>query len=158
MRQKFSRRDLDSLKAIYSLIQECSEKAEFSHKTEISLQRLRTRLHQAEFYDFLSGVLIKKSKLLEEGGLSKVYNAESSPFPWDIRADSLALHQRWLYGRLDPHLLVGIDSKHKTNTAGKTVKTRNLNRDYQGLRSANCIGENDLINGDWWWVAFELML
>ncbi|MCJ1479535.1 hypothetical protein MMC13_008221 [Lambiella insularis] len=151
MREKFNRRDLDSLKAIYGLIQECNNPTISGSDASTSFRRLRTRLHQAETaYDFLSGVLIKKSKLLDEGGLPSVFSAQNGIFPWDLRADSLALYQRWLYGRLDPHLLVGINTKQKKNAAGKSMKTYSLNRDYQGLRSANCSGENNLTNGQWW--------
>ena len=77
---------------------------------------------------------------------------ERNTFPWDIMSDSWTLYRRWLSGQLDPHLLVGIESKNKTTASGKAVKSRNLDREYQGCRSANCVGENELVNGQWWLV------
>ncbi|MCJ1404327.1 hypothetical protein MMC11_007552 [Xylographa trunciseda] len=149
-RQKFARKDLESLKNVSRLIQECQSTARSGVQEETALSKLRKRLHQAEFFDFLSGVLIKKSRLLEDGGLSVVFLEEHSTFPWDIKSDSWSLYQRWLSGRLDPHLLVGIESKKKTTANGKSAKSRNLERGWQGGRSANCAGQNELINGQWW--------
>ncbi|MCJ1439240.1 hypothetical protein MMC27_008632 [Xylographa pallens] len=149
-RQKFVRKDLESLKNLCRLIQGCLNTPGNSAQLDVALAKLRKRLHQAEFFDFLSGVLIKKSRLLEDGGLSVVFLEKRNTFPWDIMSDSWSLYRRWLSGQLDPHLLVGIESKNKTTASGKSVKSRNLERGYQGGRSANCVGENELVNGQWW--------
>ncbi|MCJ1394159.1 hypothetical protein MMC18_007037 [Xylographa bjoerkii] len=151
-RQKFARKDLESLKNLHRLIRECLGTAENGTLSNATLAKLRKRLHQAEFFDFLSGVLIKKSRLLEDGGLPVAFHEEGSTFPWDIKSDSWSLYRRWLGGQLDPHLLVGIESKSKTTASGKSVKSRNLEREYPGGQSANCPGENELINSQWWFV------
>jgi hypothetical protein len=102
-------------------------------------------------YGFLDGVLVKKYKLLEVGGLPTVFDSTESIFPWDIRADSFALYQRWLTGRLDPHLLAGIETKKRIKAGGKPAQvSRNLQRGYLGIRSASCSGNNGLQNGQWW--------
>ena len=150
--QKFTRKDLESLKSLYRLIQECLCTAQSGDNVDTALAKLRKKLHQAELFDFLSGILIKKSKLLEDDGLSMVFDDEVGIFPSDIKSDSWGLYRRWLCGQLDPHLLAGVESKIKTTVTGKSVKSRNLERGYQGGRSANCAGENELLNGQWWFV------
>ena len=149
MKQKYSRTDLGNLQYSSALIRQCVE--HYEDDLEPSFARLRQRLHQMEFWDFLSGVLIKKSKLLEDQGLPMIFEDTSDvKFPFDIKADALSLHQRWLAGRLDPHLLVGIDTKLKKNSNGKEIKTRNLQRDYPGKVSCNYVGSGNLQNGQWW--------
>ncbi|MCJ1384740.1 hypothetical protein MMC17_007858 [Xylographa soralifera] len=157
-RKKFARKDLESLKNLHRLIRECLNTHENGVQLDVALAKFRKRLHQAEFWDFLSGVLIKKSRLLEDGGLSVVFLEERSTFPWDIISDSWSLHQRWFSGQLDPHLLVGIESKNKTTSSGKSVKSRNLEGGYPGGRSVNCAGENELVNGQWWLVLRSFVL
>ena len=133
-----------------TLIQACIAHAKNSQDTEEAVAKVRQRIHQAEFYDFLSGVLIKKSKLLEDGGLSLVFDNSSDIFPWDVKLDALGLHQKWLAGCIDPHLLVGIETKNKKNNNGKEVKTRNLEPGYAGRMSCNYVGDGHLQNGQWW--------
>lgn len=151
MKKKFKRSDLETLRKLIDLIRDCQAVAGTGDDPEASFAKLRRRLHQAEFYGFLDGVLVKKSKLLEDGGLSMIFDSEEAIFPWDIRADSFALHQRWLAGRLDPHLLAGIEVKRRTKAGGKPANiSRNLQRGYLGIRSANCSDDNGLHNGQWW--------
>ncbi|KAL9121877.1 MAG: hypothetical protein Q9187_001558 [Circinaria calcarea] len=151
MKVKYSRSNLESLKRLSSMISECVKQRDANGDLELAFSRLRQRIHQMEFYDFLSGVLIKNSKILEEAGLPAVFeNHSNMEYPWDIRSDSLALYQRWLAGRLDPHLLVGIDTKLKKNVNGKEIKGRSLQRDYPGRVSCNSVGDNALPNGMWW--------
>ena len=151
MKKKFKRADLETLRKLVDLIRECKGVAEAGGDAEPSFGKLRRRLHQAEFYGFLDGVLVKKSKVLEEGGLPMLFGSVGSIFPWDIRADSFALHQRWLTGQLDPHLLVGIETKKRTKASGNPAQvSRNLQRAYLGIRSANFSGDNGLQNGQWW--------
>ena len=144
------------LRKLVDLIREGVATVKSGGDAEAFFARVRHRLHQAEFYGFLTGILIKKSKLLEVDGLPTVFDDEESIFPWDVRADALFLHQRWLSGQLDPDLLVGIETKNKLLPTGKAIKTRNLDRSYAGIRSANCSGGNDLHNGQWWLVSLQV--
>ena len=153
---KFKRSDLEVLRKLMDLIHEAIDTVKRGNYAEASFETLRHRLHQAEFYEFLTGILIKKSKILEESGLPAVFESEESVIPWDVRADALFLYQRWLNGQLDPDLLVGIETKDKRLATGKTIKTRNLDRSYAGMRSANFSGENDLHNGQWWLVNIQV--
>ena len=155
---KFKRSDLEVLRNLVDLIREGVAFVKGGEYAEVSFERLRHRLHQAEFYGFLTGILIKKSKLLEDDGLPIVFESKESTFPWDVRADALFLYQRWLSGQLDPDLLIGIETKNKVLATGKAIKTRNLDRSYAGIRSANYSGENDLHNGQWWLVNLEVPL
>ena len=151
MKVKYSRSDLESLKRLSSLISECVRQRDAGGDLELAFSRLRQRIHQMEFYGFLSGALIRKSKVLEKEGLPAIIEGRSRmEYPWEIRRDSLALYYRWLAGRLDPHLLVGIDTKLKKNGNGKESKARSSQRDYPGRVSCSNIGDNGLHNGMWW--------
>ena len=151
MKQKYNRSDLQNLKFITSLIRDCESAAQAGDELRPLFSRLRQKLHQLEFYDFLSDILIKTSKLLEAGGLPSIFdNIGGVNYPWDLRADSEALHQKWLAGVIDPHLLRGIDTKEVRGTSGKPVKTRSLQKDYPRKVSCNYIGQGKLQNGQWW--------
>lgn len=152
MKVKYSRSDLESLRFIITLRQKCEKAANAKNESDIQKlhSEMRTRLHQMEFYDFLSGVLIRKSRILEDEGLPAIFEAAPSQYPWDIRADSRMLYNKWVVGQLDPHLLRGIDDKKATNSDGKTFKSRSFAKDYGGRITPNYVGEGNLINGMWW--------
>ncbi len=104
-----------------------------------------------EFYDFLSGALVKKSKVLEEEGLPAIFKDEEGVgFPWDVKADALALYLRWLSGVIDPHLLRGIHTEQKRGPATAKRTTHKLVKDYPARVSCNYSGAGDLQNGQWW--------
>lgn len=109
-----------------------------------------------EFYDFLSGVLISKSRILEDEGLPAIFDSPVGTFPWDIRADSQMLYQKWAVGKLDPHLLRGIEDKKITKPDGKVVKSRRFASDFEKT-SPNYVGEGSLVNGMWWPLQFCAM-
>ena len=142
LNQRFSRADLETLRYLTTLIKTC-ETADRTGDVQTSFERLRNRLHSMEFYNFVSGVLIRKSRVLEEGGLEAIF--ENSKYPWDIRADALSLYRKWRNGILDPHLLRGIDTKK-----GKNFVSRSFDRAYQSRKSCNHAGAGNLVNGQWW--------
>ena len=151
MKQRYSRGDLENLKYLISVIRECEQKANVGEDVEASFAKLRQRIHQMEFYGFLSGILVKKSRLLEEEGLPAIFqSAKGVDYPWDLQADSLSLYRKWLVGVWDPFLLRGVETKQKTTASGKQLKTRNLERGYVGRISCNYVGEGNLQNGQWW--------
>lgn len=154
MKSKFSRADLECLKYTITLLRKC-EKAVLPQDSAHLYSELRTHLHQMLFYDFLSGVLIRKSRILEDEGLPAIFDAPQ--FPWDLRADSRMLYQRWVVGQLDPHLLRGIEDKKVTKSNGNTVKSRRFASDYNGRVSPNYVGEGKLTNGMWWPLQFCAM-
>lgn len=143
---------------IITLRKRC-EKAVTNNIQDIEIENLfselRNRLHNMQFYDFLSGVLIRKSRLLEDEGLPAVFDASPGLFPWDIRADSRMIYQKWAIGQLDPHLFRGIQDSKITKSDGKVVKSR---RFESGQRvSPNYVGEGNLVNGMWWPLQFCAM-
>lgn len=153
MKQKYARSDLESLKYLKSLIRNCEAIAKNNDRDELQsvFPKLRQRLHQMEFYDFLSGVLIKKSKLLEDEGLPSIFGGSHGvQYPWDVRADSLSLYQRWLAGVIDPHLLRGIETRNNRTANGKETKSRCLQKEYKNRTSCNHVGAGHLQNGQWW--------
>ena len=152
MRQKFSRSDLATLQHTITLISQCRKAVQRSEDPGPHFPNIRRRIHQMEFYDFLSGVLVKKSKVLDDSaGLPQIFeNAGGVQYPWDIRADAEALYVRWLRGDLDPHLLRGIDTGRKQRASGRTGVHHRLERDYPARKSCNVTGANNLLNGQWW--------
>ena len=153
MKQKFSRNDLNSLQYINTLIHDCRRAMARRENADQLFTKIRLRLHQMEFYDFLSGVLVKKSKVLEDHvGLPLIFDgaAEGVDFPWDIKDDAQMLYSRWIQGFLDPHLLRGIESARRQRAAGKSAISHRLEKDYAGRVSCNVIGANRLHNGQWW--------
>ncbi len=148
LNQRFSRGDLETLKYILTLIKDCQTTARTGGDVDINFERLRNRLHTMEFYDFISGVLIKKSKVLEDGGLETIF--EDVQYPWDIRADALSLYRKWRNGILDPHLLRGIDTKKGKTLKAQNFFSRSIDRAYLGRISCNYAGAGNLVNGQWW--------
>jgi hypothetical protein len=151
MRAKYNRRDLIAVSTINNLVKNCQKAKERYGNTESrEFASIRKRLHQMEFYDFLSPIIVKKSKVLDDDvGLPQIFNdPEGVGFPWDMKADALTLYLRWLKGVLDPHLLRGIDTERKG--AGTKHTGHRLRKDYLGIVSCNVWGENNLQNGQWW--------
>ena len=132
-------------------MRDCEAKAAKGEDLEEMFATIRQWLHQMEFWNFLTLALIKKSKLLDDKGLPTIFEMSAGvDYPWDIQVDSLALYQKWLAGRIDPHLLIGITSSQKKNNNGKSVKSRSLDPNYQHRVSCNYVGEGNLQNGQWW--------
>lgn len=60
-------------------------------------------------HKFLSPILIKKSRVMEEPGLPAIFqNEEGVEFPYDLKADALTLWNRWMEGDIDGYLLRGL--------------------------------------------------
>lgn len=152
MKQKYSRSDLLAVQYIITLIKDCQKEAARSGNLDLLFAKIRQRLHQMEFYPFLSGVIMKKSKVLEEDvGLPQIFDdAKGVHYPWDVKDDANMLWSRWMRGSLDPHLLRGIDSVRKVRAAGKSAISHKLKPDYPDRVSCNAPGGNGLQNGQWW--------
>ena len=150
IKQKYSRSDLQALKSCITAIRNCEVDAVTCQNMEACFSKLRRRLHQMEFYDFISGVLVKQSKVLEDNGLPAIFDDGAIvAYPWDIVDDSIALYQRWMAGVLDPHLLRGINSKKTQNSSGKHTRSHSLQKDYPAKVSCNYVGQGKLKNGHW---------
>ena len=151
MTRKYSRGDLVTLQLIGNLVIKCRREAGCSTVPESLLGQIRVTLHRMEFFDFVSHVLIKKSKVLDdEVGLPQIFNGKGAPYPWDIKADAQALYLRWLRGVIDPHLLRGIESSRKQRATGTSGITHKLEQGYLARVLCNVIGDNGLQNGQWW--------
>lgn len=152
MRQKFARSDLVAVQTINGLIRDCQRKTERGGDGEVTFQKIRLQLHKMEFYDFLSGVIVKKSKVLDDGvGLPQIFDdAGDVGFPWDIKEDAQMLYSRSMRGILDPHLLRGIETVRRQIATGKATMSRALQKDYCERASCNVVGANNLHNGQWW--------
>lgn len=110
IKQKFSRSDVVNLGYLVTLIERCVSSGSDSsdnNKHSTNLNELRTRIHQAEHQQFLKpeehAAIIKKSRVLEDNGLPRIFDDKSPDslcFPWDIRADAEALFIRWISGNI----------------------------------------------------------
>ncbi|KAI9705919.1 MAG: hypothetical protein M1836_005325 [Candelina mexicana] len=147
LKMPVSRNDLVTLKHLFTLIKKASRGGDASQV----FGGLRRRLHQMEFYDFLSGALVKKAKVLEDEGLPSIFrDVDAIGYPWDLKADAQALYLRWLSGVLDPHLLRGIITEQKRGAAITKRTTHKLDKSYSARVSCNYTGAGDLQNGQWW--------
>jgi hypothetical protein len=116
------------------------------------VDHVRDRVHRMEGFPFLSLALIKESKVLEAKGLPIIFSEEpqyEDLFPWDIKADAKALHQRWWKGDIDGSALRGIVVRKNTHSSGAKGTSKMLEKGYV-KKDANVVGENGLVNGMWW--------
>lgn len=147
-RKIWKRVDLRTLTYTLDLIKDCIKAVETHRDEEIKFSILRRRFHQIEFYDFITDILIVKSKLLEDNGFPAVF--DNASFPYDLRADALLLFKKWTTRQWDPDLLRGIVTKKGTNGKEKTFNTKSLDQSYPLRVSASYHGAGDLVNGQWW--------
>lgn len=147
---KFSRSDLQSLSKVKDLIQNCIDAMQNSGDLAKQFTLLRADVHKLEIYHFIAPVILKKSKILEGKGLQVIFNdPQNIGFPWDIKADALALQHRWMNNDLDSHLLRGIRTETGRLASGAKRTSHKLDKSYT-KRPSNFIGHNDLVNGQWW--------
>lgn len=145
MRQEsYSRSELCFVQYIRTLIQNCLKTPNTNE-----LATLRAHLHQVECQDFVSKTLIRKSKLLDEGGLPAVIHCIPNVFPYDISADCELLYNKWLIGDVDPHLLRGLEVK-KNIKDGKSWTSQGFEANYHWRVSCSYVGQGNLVNGQWW--------
>lgn len=84
-KQGFSRADEATLKYVQGLIQSCIDAVNNGGDRDGRIMKLRTKIHEMEFYPFLNGALIKKSRVLESKGLERIFaGPEKDQFPWDV--------------------------------------------------------------------------
>jgi hypothetical protein len=151
MKEKFPRSNLVTLQHFRDLVRKCVDAVRNGEDPTEKHDNLRRRLHEMEFYSFLNGALIKKSKVLESDGLEAIYDdLHDIDFPWDLKADALALSIRWLKGDIDPHLLRGVDTSKTQFVSGAKRTSYKLDKNHPARRPANVVGNNGLLNGQWW--------
>lgn len=142
-----------ALAYIKNLIQNCTVAVRSDENVDTAIQALRTRLHEMEFFPWLtedSGPTVKRSGILEKGGLLSIFEDREGIFPWDLQADALALYMRWMRGDLDGHLLRGVDTIRSALQSGMRRTSHQIQKNYAWRVSANVAGENNLVNGRWW--------
>lgn len=150
MREKYSRGDLQSVAYIRTLCQSYIAARDSSEREKITTE-LRTKLHEMEFFRCISGIIIKKSRILEDDGLPRIFdNQDGVEFPLDLCADAKALYLRWIVGDLDSHLLRGITTEKGQLESGMKRTSHKLDKKYPLKKSANVVGDNCLVNGQWW--------
>ncbi|KFY75092.1 hypothetical protein V499_04902 [Pseudogymnoascus sp. VKM F-103] len=150
MREKYSRGDLQLVAYLRTLCQNSVAARDDGERKKITAE-IRTKLHEMEFFQCVSGIIIKKSRILEDDGLPRIFaNQDGVDFPFDLRADAKALYLRWIVGDLDSHLLRGITTEKGRLESGMKRTSHKLDKKYTMKKSANVVGENCLVNGQWW--------
>ncbi|OBT65521.1 hypothetical protein VE03_04954 [Pseudogymnoascus sp. 23342-1-I1] len=150
MKEKYSRGDVQSVAYIHTLCQNYVGARDGTEREKIATE-LRTKLHEMEFFRCISGIIIKKSRVLEDDGLPRIFdNQDDVEFPVDLCADAKALYLRWIVGDLDSHLLRGITTEKGRLESGMKRTSHKLDKKYSLKRSASVVGDNCLVNGQWW--------
>ena len=151
-KQTYSRGDLQDLKYLNTLMNNARKDAADGKDLTHSLGKIRQRLQQMEFYTSLSPILVKKSSLLDDGGLRVLFenSIENVNIPFDIRADADILFRKWMSGQIDPHLFRGIETKSGTGKEDRRFKSHSIEQDFAGKVSCNYVGAGNLVNGQWW--------
>ncbi len=153
--EKHNRSDLQSLVHTKTIMKNCIDA--YTRGDQANLEKhltdLAKKIHEMEFYPCLSetpAVLVKKSKLLHSGGLFDIVKGpDAHVFPWYLRADVEALYTRWMIGDFDPSLFRGIRSVKGVIEGGKKRLNHSLEKTWQHKKAANVIGDNGLVNGQW---------
>ncbi|KAL3423464.1 YDG/SRA domain-containing protein [Phlyctema vagabunda] len=149
--QKVDRSNLVTMRDLKRLIQACLDARNDPELAERSFMELREKIHKMEFYPWVNGKLLKESKVLEPGILPRIYDGpDASYFPWDIKADATALWRRWEANDLDFDLLRGIKTTKETDKKTGKKNTSHKIVDAKFKKSALCVGDNGLVNGQWW--------
>lgn len=143
---------MQNLKYLYTLVNNAKKDAADGKDMTQSLGRIRQRLQQMEFYTSLSPILVKKSGLLDDGGLHLIFEnrVQGVYFPHDIRADADILFRKWMGGQIDPHLFRGIVTKTGTAKEERGFKSHSIDPNFAGKISSNYVGAGNLVNGQWW--------
>lgn len=151
-KQHYSRGDMQDLKYLFTLVNDAKKDAADGKDLTRILSKIRQRIQQMEFYTCLSPILVKKSGLLDNGGLSLVFEnrVQNVDFPYEIRADADILFRKWMSGQIDPHLFRGIVTKKGTGKEERGFKSHSIQKDFPGKVTCNYIGAGNLVNGQWW--------
>lgn len=148
----YTRSQLQNLLYLRTLVVEVQQEAtKISFEMPNLLGQLRTRLNEIALYDNVSAALVQNSRLLDEGGLSDIFNKKGFNFPEDLCADAVAQYHKWVIGDFDSDLFRGIENKQHMQPNGRIVRTsKSLEAGYRFKVSASYVGKGDLTNGQWW--------
>ena len=151
-KQTYLRAELQNLKYLYTLVNNVKKAVADNDNVALAFANVRQCLQQMEFNTSLSPILVKKSGLLDHGGLRLIFEnqVQGVDFPHDIRADADLLYRKWIRGYIDPHLFRGIITKSGTAKKDRGFKSHSIQSDYPGRVSCNYHGAGDLVNGQWW--------
>jgi hypothetical protein len=157
----FSRGDIAYIEYTRTLVQHCQDAFERGDQEalEKSLTELTERVHSIEFCPALGLTEIKKSHIMERGGLSEIFSQQNAGiFPVYLRADAQCLFSRWIIKDFEPSVLRGIKSMKETFKSGKSRQSNStLEQDYEFKKSAKVFGSSvllgkqhiALVNGQW---------
>lgn len=137
--------ELAAIDALKASIGRCEQE-----KSKVKLTKeyndLRDHVHKAESSLKMDKVTIKKSRILLDSGLPRIFN-EHAKFPWDLKADAWHLYERWMNEDFERDILRGI-----VTVKGKDRNGDRLDPAYraQHPRDPKNFGDNGAVLGQWW--------
>ncbi|KAF2627670.1 hypothetical protein BU25DRAFT_341120 [Macroventuria anomochaeta] len=137
--------ELAAIDALKDCIRRCEQEGDKSKLTK-EYNDLRNHIHKAEIKLDMDKVKAKKTRILTEMGLPRIFN-KYADFPWDLKADAWYLYERWMNEDFEQDILRGI-----VTVKGKDRNGDRLDRAYttKHPKDPKIIGNNGAVIGQWW--------
>jgi hypothetical protein len=147
LKDNAKRQVIQNLEALKDTVRRCEVERNSSVLAKL-FNDLRNNVHNAEFLEVDEYILVRTHML--DDWLPRIFNAQGTvQFPWDLKADTLQLYQRWAVKNFKVELLRGIiTSKVKDNNRSADKIDPVYRRAYCPL--PNHYGQGDLVLGQWW--------
>lgn len=137
--------ELAAIDALKACIGRC-EHEKLTVRLDKEYNNLRDYVHKAESSLNMDKVKVKKTRILTEAGLPRIFN-ENANFPWDLKADAWHLYERWMNEDFERDILRGI-----VTVKGKDRNGDRLDPAYrlQHPKDPKNFGDNGAVLGQWW--------
>jgi len=110
------------------------------------IDAVRQELHFIEMKFTVDARILRKTRMLHaDKGLKRVFDSDAAQgvrYPWDVKADAMELHNKWLQRMFNPDLYIGISRKDKS-------KGFSIEKDYPYKQDCDYFGNRYLVNGQW---------
>jgi hypothetical protein len=137
--------ELAAIDALKDCIRRCENE---TNKSKLNKEHndLRNHVHKAEIKLVMDSLKVRKTRILTESGLPRIFN-ENAEFPWDLKADSWNLYERWMNEDFEQDILRGI-----VTVKGKDRNGDRLDRAYiaKHPRDPKYFGGDGVVLGQWW--------
>lgn len=137
--------EIAAIDALKACISRC-EQGQHLDKLDKEYNDLRDHVHKAETKLVMDKAKAKKTRILLQNGLPRIFD-EHAKFPWDLKADSWHLYEKWMNGDFDNDILRGI-----ITVKGKDRNGDRLDPTYrkEHPKDTKIFGNNGAILGQWW--------
>ncbi|KAK3063654.1 hypothetical protein LTS18_013797 [Coniosporium uncinatum] len=136
------------LRRIVELMDDCAETFVKTRRqpSKEQVDAVRQELHFIEMKFKVDARILRKTRMLHaDKGLKRIFDcsaAQCVEYPWDVKADAMELHNKWLQRMFDPDLYIGIARKEKS-------KSFSIQANYPHKQDCNYFGNHLLVNGQW---------